>query len=680
MSEDPHALRAEADRLCEALSGLLVEEIDRALPESAPDSPLLALRNLVEQLRSRHVILSAQNEAQTVGEGETELKRRRELQSIASIFDSSVGKMTRELLQRAEQGAEATHAADDAVRQVVVASGEIGESIQDVTRKAAASEDCVVRACESAESAIAVTSMMQTEAKKIVDLVGIIETIAFQTNMLALNAAIEATRGGDAGRGFSVVANEVKSLSNSTSEAAQRVRTTVMGMNEAVETITDSVRSILAANNDVSAKIQEMAEAVETQIAATRRIDQSSKSVSTQMGKVDSGIQSIQGHARMLYDEAARFVSLVSAEPGVTAEAVVFGQSAPFSGPAQSLGRGIRTGIELAFQVAAHNGGIHGRRPQLQARDDKYDPNLALKNVRDFIRGGEVFGLVGAVGTPTSKLSERIARGGLVPFVGPVTGTSFLRTPERRHVVNIRASYGDEARALVDHANRRGKLGKVALFYQADAYGLAVRDALTASLKQHNAIISTFAPYDRVSGDVSSAVARTIEAEADTVFMAGTSSATADFVKGIRAGGCASDLATISFVNADELARLVGSAGEGVVVSQVVPLLDDRSSRLVQVFRRDLKQFGGGAEPTFAALEGYVIGRTVCEMLDRAGPDLDRETFLATLFKAPTRITIEDHHLRYQPNNNGGSTTVHVSQLGAGGRYVPAGNHASRAA
>ena len=680
MTDSLPRLTTEIDALTEALATFLIEEADRPMPDVPADSPLARLAALIEQLRQRHALLSRQSEAQTVGEGEDELHRRRHLGRLAGLFDQSVGDMTRQLVDQGEAGTRATGTVQEAVAEVVGAADQISGTIGDVVAKADASERSVAHACAAATEALEGTTLIQGEAKRVVELIGMIETIALQTNILSLNAGIEAARAGEAGRGFAVVAAEVKALSNNTTDAARKVRERITGMNDAVHSISNKVSGIIAANNDVSSTIHDMGLAVEQQRESTERIARLAGAVRDQIDAFGDSIRAIQDRSHDLSAEASRFVSIISTEPGVTEDSVVFGQSAPFSGPVGALGSGIRAGIDLAFEVAAAEGGIHERRPILRAVDDGYDPNRALTNVRDFVRSGEVFGLVGAVGTPTSKLSERIARGGMVPFIGPVTGTAFLRTPERGHVINIRASYAEEVRALVDLAARENRLGKVGLFLQADAYGKAVRDVLTPELARHKAGIAIAAPYDRVSGDVSGAVGAILAERPDCVFMAGTAEATARFAAGLRQGGSQALLLTISFVDGDTLARHAGPAGTGIVVSQVVPLPSDPGSELIREITGWHRRMGCQAPLGFALVEGYLIGRTACEMLERAGPRPTRETVLGTLTDMPSRLRIADFPLSFGPGANCGSSAVFLSELTGAGLFQPVGARLGRAA
>jgi methyl-accepting chemotaxis protein len=117
-------------------------------------------------------------------------------------------------------------------------------------------------------------------SKRIVDIIGVIEGIAFQTNILALNAAVEAARAGEQGRGFAVVASEVRSLAQRSSEAAREIngliRSSVSNVDagtrlvhDAGETINDVVQSV----GQVNALIREIAVASGEQSAGVEEMN-----------------------------------------------------------------------------------------------------------------------------------------------------------------------------------------------------------------------------------------------------------------------------------------------------------------------------------------------------------------------------------------------------------------------
>jgi branched-chain amino acid transport system substrate-binding protein len=96
--------------------------------------------------------------------------------------------------------------------------------------------------------------------------------------------------------------------------------------------------------------------------------------------------------------------------PGVTADRILFGQSAALGGPAADLGTEMRRGILAAFAEVNRAGGVGGRRLELRAYDDRYEPEQAIANTLKLINDDGVFALIGAVGTSTSAASEPLPR------------------------------------------------------------------------------------------------------------------------------------------------------------------------------------------------------------------------------------------------------------------------------
>ena len=354
-------------------------------------------------------------------------------------------------------------------------------------------------------------------------------------------------------------------------------------------------------------------------------------------------------------------------DPGVYQDRVLFGQSAAFSGPAQQLGLAMKLGIEAAFHEQNQDGGVHGRRLTLITMDDFYEPDSAYANTRNLIRNEEVFALIGEVGTPTSRSASPLANAEGVPFVAPFTGAEFLRNPALNYVFNLRASYYQETEEMVARLTEDLGITRVAILYQNDSYGQAGLQGTVQALESRGLEPVESWYYRRNSSAVKAAALNIAAANPEAVVMIGSYAPVAKTIT-LLSEDIDPVFMTVSFVGANSLANELGPDGEGVYVTQVVPLPDDTSIPAVAAYQSALKAFAAEAEPGFVSLEGYLAGRLAIEGLQRCGPDLSRECFLNAIRGAGT-INIEGMKLQYGTGDNQGSDAVFLTVLGPDGEY-----------
>jgi ABC-type branched-subunit amino acid transport system substrate-binding protein len=327
--------------------------------------------------------------------------------------------------------------------------------------------------------------------------------------------------------------------------------------------------------------------------------------------------------------------------PGVTDTEVVFGMSAPFSGPAKELGRGMKTGIDIAFAAANDTGGVNGRKLRLLALDDGYEPDRTRQVMKDLAENRNVFGFIGNVGTPTAEVAVPYTLEKRMLFFGPFTGAGLLRRdPPDRYVFNYRASYAEETASTVKYLVdvRRISPDEIAVFAQQDGYGDAGFNGVAKMLRKYNRNPEKAlrVGYKRNTSDVGEAVDTLLRNRhpVRAVVMVATYKAAAKFIEKVKAERPDIVFSNVSFVGsqalADELIAFGGKVAEGVIVTQVVPLPQSNATAVLR-YQELLPKHSLGEKPDFVSLEGYLAANLMIEALKRAGRDFTTESLIDAL-------------------------------------------------
>lgn len=184
------------------------------------------------------------------------------------------------------------------VQTVAVATEQLSNSIVEINQQIDHSSKIAKAAAQEAETTTSTMRNLGIASQKIGDVVSLITDIAEQTNLLALNATIEAARAGEAGKGFAVVASEVKSLANQTAKATEEIDAQVSG----IQTISEEAAGAIDAIAGTIGKMNEIATAIsaamEEQRAATEEISRNVTEASNGTAEVSANIAGVsQGAA-----------------------------------------------------------------------------------------------------------------------------------------------------------------------------------------------------------------------------------------------------------------------------------------------------------------------------------------------------------------------------------------------
>ncbi|WP_247893213.1 methyl-accepting chemotaxis protein, partial [Azospirillum baldaniorum] len=218
-----------------------------------------------------------------------------------------------------------------------------------------------------AGSAIDAMKRIEASSRKITDIIGVIDEIAFQTNLLALNAAVEAARAGDAGRGFAVVAQEVRNLAQRSAQASKEIKGLILDSDaqvkdgvELVKKAGDALEGIVSGVQQVAGLIAEMASASSEQAAALDEINATVSQMDEMTQKNAALVEETTAAAQAMAGQANDLKGLIGffkLDPRAVPVAVASPRHvAPVARTAAPAPRPTRAAAKPAARAAAHSG------------------------------------------------------------------------------------------------------------------------------------------------------------------------------------------------------------------------------------------------------------------------------------------------------------------------------------
>ena len=308
-------------------------------------------------------------------------------------------------------------------------------------------------------------------------------------------------------------------------------------------------------------------------------------------------------------------------------------QSLPLKGPSGNIGERFALGIDTVLRDLNNRGGIAGRPVKVWRIDDGYEPENTLRNTRWFAAEPDVLALFGFFGTPTSKAALPIAKKAGLTLVAPLTGASALRAQGQTGVLHFRASYGEEARRIVNHLVNDGFV-RIAVAYQNDAYGKDVLASTVEALQTHDLRAVSTAALPRNSTETTQAAETIVKSKPDALIVISLSKTMASLVNNVHRSGSRPQLMTISPTGTKALFRdLPQAAAFGVGVTQVVPFPWDARHPDVASYQRLLRQQqpDGDVDFDFYSLEGFMAAQWIVKAMEAIAPDVTRERLVNEL-------------------------------------------------
>jgi methyl-accepting chemotaxis protein len=310
------------------------------IPHQGEKTEIGTMASALQVFKEALIAKKAADEAAAL-DADAKIQRGQRVDSITREFEAMIGELVdslssssteleaaaNTLTSTAETTGEISNSAAAAsqevssnVQSVSVATEQITSSVAEISRQVQESSRIANEAVRQAQKTDTNIAELSQAAARIGDVVKLITAVAEQTNLLALNATIEAARAGEAGRGFAVVASEVKALASQTAKATDEISLQIAGMQAATQDSVSTIKEISSTINLISEISATVAAAVEEQGAATQEIARNvqaaaerSSQVASSIGDVSRGAgetgaasSQVLSSARMLSGDSAR--------------------------------------------------------------------------------------------------------------------------------------------------------------------------------------------------------------------------------------------------------------------------------------------------------------------------------------------------------------------------------------
>ena len=294
---------------------------------------------------------------------------RQSTDSIATA-SSQIAAGNHDLSARTEQTASNLQQTAAAMEQFTSTIQQSAASAQQASGLASGAASVARKGGDVVSQVVSTMDEIQQSSRKIADIIGVIDGIAFQTNILALNAAVEAARAGEQGRGFAVVASEVRSLAGRSAEAAKEIKQligasvekvelgsrlvqdaggTMQEIVQSVQRVTDMIGEVTAASTEQSTGIGQVNQAVVN-------LDQMTQQNAALVEQSTAAAQSLREQARQL----AEAVSVFKVQGGGVQAAAPVARSAPAPAPVPAAA--------AARALAARKPAVRAPAPKVSAR------------------------------------------------------------------------------------------------------------------------------------------------------------------------------------------------------------------------------------------------------------------------------------------------------------------------
>lgn len=304
------------------------------------------------------------------------------------------------------------------------------------------------------------------------------------------------------------------------------------------------------------------------------------------------------------------------------------GSTLDLSETSSVLGERLKRGLDLCIRKVNREGGINDGFVRIFFADDKYTPSLTLQNVQKFISQDNTRLILSPLGTPTTKVLVPLSEEKEILLLFPYTGANIFRDHKLKNILHYRASYADEARALVHYAKNKLFKQRFAFFFQDDEYGYApLQASKKLLLEEYNLPEDAIceASYQRNTVLVDHAVETIEKYNPDVIFFFSTYAPSRTLIEKLGVQRLSSvTLMGISFLT-DRFRDFASGVwdpeqqGKGLsfIISRVVPNPENSLIEIVKEYQVEMQREYPGIRLDVDSLEGYINANLLLEVLKK---------------------------------------------------------------
>lgn len=355
------------------------------------------------------------------------------------------------------------------------------------------------------------------------------------------------------------------------------------------------------------------------------------------------------------------------ADPGVSTNELLIGQSITLQGGKNSYGVAALEGIRLHVDAVNAGGGVHGRKLVLRTLDDDNKSAVAEANARKLAVEGS-FILFGSIeGGPSTSVAQ-VAEELKVPFFGPMAGSPTLRRPFSSMVFPVRAEHREEFRALMEWGRRTG-LKTVGLFHSDSETGQQHLSNVRLVAKELGMTVVIALPFksDIDDAGLDALSQRVVEQAPDLMINHGSAGLYGKLIARVRKKGARTQFMGVNS-GSTQLAAELGPLAHGMVFSQVVPSPTERKHALSREYQEAMSKAHPGGALSYGGLEGFMTAKALVLGLQTTGRDLTRMNFVRALERS--QFELGGVMARYSPSVHDGSHFVDLSLVSRDGRFI----------